>query len=81
MLPGDLEELPGEERGDAADPGVGRLGDDHVVALRRGEEEVPGVGNDQADARVPENLSVEAREVDASTTAGSISTISRRSTG
>src|SRR5260370_31009191 len=51
--------LIGEKRGDARDPRVGRLGDDEVVEVARGEEKIAGVVEMDAEARVAENAAIE----------------------
>src|SRR3972149_6912813 len=60
-----LVELPREEHRDAGDPDVRRLGDYHVVLVRRGLEEVPAVVDVHPYARVVERVVVVVLEVGA----------------
>ena len=46
------EEFAREERRDARHPGIGRLGDDHVVPLARQQQVRAAVADDQARARI-----------------------------
>ena len=61
-LAAQLEELPGEEVGDAGDPEVGRLRDDHVVLRRRKRHVIPAVGDDQAHPRIIQDVVVVGAE-------------------
>ena len=51
-----LEELPREERRDAGHPGIGRLGNNHVVLPRCQQQVGTAVANDEPNRRVGEDV-------------------------
>ena len=51
-IAGGLEELPGEQDGDAGHPRVRRLRDDDVVAFARQQQVRPPVADDQSRSRI-----------------------------
>ena len=58
MLPRESEKLHGEKRGEAANPGVGRLRNDDIVSVGRSQEEVSPICDDRMNPRVLEDFPV-----------------------